>query len=211
MIEWLQSIANSVFSGLNNLRDWIIRAIAAVYSYIVARIQEVARSIGDVVRWAQKWLEELGHYVDDVLHYAINIAQQIIPAITRWISDRLNDLQNFSNWLLREIRVGLDNLLHWVEQVRMIIIRWVLTEIWDPLKRLFDGFFSWVTDNFGKLFNYFAHPELIVQLVAHWLWRTWLDLLKQYSRPVARWLMAHMLGLVSEFVHLIEDIIVAVL
>lgn len=211
MLEWLQNIANSVFSGLNSLRDWIIRAIAAVYSYISARVGALAGEFASFVYWAERAIGSLGDYARRVYDYAVYIGEHVIRDILDWISRRLTDLDNFVNWMLRELRIGLDNLVHTIETVEFNIVHWVVANIYQPIKDFIDGIVRWFTDNINNILKYFLHPELLARLIAEWVWREWINLIRQYSRPVAKWLFGHMISLAVLSANVIEDVLTAII
>lgn len=211
MLEWLQNIADSVFSGLNSLRDWIIRAIAAVYSYISARVGALAGEFYSFTYWVGQTIDGVAAFARQVRDYAVYIGEHVIHDILDWAYRSFADLRDFINWVLQELRIGIDNLVHTIQAVEFTIVHWVIANVYQPIKDFIDGVVRWFTDNINNILKYFLHPELLVQLVAEWLWREWLNLLRQYSRPVAKWLLGNMIGLAVLSANVIEDILTAII
>lgn len=211
MLEWLQNIANTVFSGLNSLRDWTMRAIAAVYSYISARVTSVIQDINNLAHYINVYIGAVEKYIGDVYNYAVYTVEQIIPNITHWVQAQLVNLGNFVRSIYDNLAARIEFVLKLAEAFTESVRDWIIKEIIQPIKDFVGGLYAWVTENIGKLLNYFAHPELIAQLIGGWLWRSWLSLLHQYGRPVARWLFAHMLSMAVEAASLIEEMITALI
>lgn len=207
MLSWLASIGKILLGDINAVKNWVIRAVAAVYTWLEARVTWLATWISDVEKWAASAINSTIRFINTVYSYAVHLGTVVLRDIYNVLAAAINAAENLIRWVYHELLTGIDTLEKWAVAAFNATRRWVLTEIWNPLFRLMSGAILWIERDGYFLYDLVTHPEKLTAYIGHWLWVTWLDLLRKYSRPVAKWLFGHMLGYAVEFAHIVESVI----
>jgi phage-related protein len=209
--DWVIAAGNAVAGISQQVYDWVSRLIASVTSWVTNAFNVVWNAIGTLVADIASVFGSAIAFAESLLGQLWGVIQQVRQDITNWVTRIWNDVWNYArgvyDWALNE----LGNLERSVDALFNAVYQWVQREVFDPLKRLYDGLMSWVTGWINKIWQYIQHPELLVQLVGGFLMRTWLSYVRQFGPVLARWLIRNMRGLAGEVFDLLEHVISSVL
>ena len=207
MLNWLASVVNLITGAIDDIKKWIVRIIQTIYSYFNGLIDALGRELVNV------W-NELYAFITQVEHWAIVTFSTLSNAITTgfhdiisWASAAITDVKNWALDAYHYILNLIDDIYHRLLALWDAIVKWVMQNIWNPLYNLVSGAIHWIENEGAYIWNLITHPDLIVKLLGHYLWISWLDLIKFYGKPIGRWLMHSMLGLAGELADVVETFI----
>ena len=211
MLDFLKRLWSLITGDINNIVSWITRTIQAVYSWFDREISLLAHDIVAGYHAALTLFDQAWHYILVVYNYAKYIALVLIANVLIWTLRIVNDVWAFAHWAYRET-VHYFGLVHAMLQAAIdYLIKWIMANIWTPLFNQIAGILRWIAEHGSYIVSLLYHPENLVKLIAAELWKSWLDLLKRYSKPIARWLLHSMRGLERELADVLERIIAAML
>lgn len=211
MINWILGLFNSIRGDLNNVIKWILGLISAVYSFIDQLFNSLERELVSV------WNELYGFFLSawrfivqiyDILSSAI---VKVWNDIVHWVVGLWNDLTKFVSYVWSQLVHWVDYILSWVTRLWNDLMTWVIKNIWDPLYNNLLQAWKWILERGELVYYYITHPDRLVALLGHWLWISWVDLLKRYGKTIGRWLAHVMMSMVSDFVTILEDFISGIL
>lgn len=191
-----QKVVDYINSVIASVMSWVTSAIASIWSGLGTLVSDVALALGQAINFAenlvkQVWdaLEFLSRTLNQLVYYLFNTAWQYIQGIFNWVVGQLARLEA--------------NLLSWANDV----YQWVLREVYDPLKRAYDGMLNWATGWFNQIWQYIQHPELLVQLIGAFLLRMWLQYVLRFAAVFTRWIVRNMMGMAGEVFDVLENIL----
>lgn len=211
MLGWLQSIWDYVTGSLNDVRNWILSIISAVYSYI----GRVINALEGFTQWVynasiglfwQAW-----NFASSVYTFAAWIVTHAIPDVVSWAWRELlrlgRAISDAWSWIISR----LDWLVRYVESLVGDAVSWIIHNIWDPLWNHVQGIWKWIWREGAYMLYLLTHPDKLVTVLGGYLWRSWLDLLRRYSGPIGRFMARQMLGATRDIANVLELIISAML
>lgn len=211
MLALIKRILKDITSIPSTVERWALGLINALHNYVNSLFAELRRAVNDVhdalVNFGRS-IERFAHRVYTLAHWIINT---LVPSVIHWAMREL-----------RKIATDLDNVLHWAERwiTRILndivsairnITKWVIKHIWNPLYHAIAVAWHWITHEGYFVWHLLTHPNLVAKMLAKYIWASWLDLFKRYSRQIARWLLASMPHMVDDIVTALEDFIAGLL
>lgn len=150
-----------------------------------------------------------------VIRNMVTLLSQIIvfdiQNLRQYIDNRIDALSSsFSSqldWFMNVVRLLVFGLRLLIDDMRA----WVESAVAGPLWAALNAFIARATKQIWELFQYILHPELLVKLIAGYLWQTWLHLLHVFAVPIARYLMRVMFTLKDEFVGILLDVLAEII
>ncbi|MGH9436815.1 MAG: hypothetical protein ACRD22_02730 [Terriglobia bacterium] len=209
MLGFISRIYHDIIGDIHAVTAWVLRIIQAVYSYVDNLFRIAERYALDVWRALDAFARSVDRYVADVYRTLKGAILIVYHDIIRWATSAFNELRNAFDYLDRTLAKTIDFFTKWITRIYHDITSWVVRDIWDPLYRSVSGALNWIANEGAYIYDLITHPEKLVKLLGSYLWSAWLDLLRGYARPVARWLMHAMMGLAHELTDLIERILAA--
>lgn len=211
MLGFISTIGNLITGAINDVKNWILRLIQAVYSFIGQEIDALGSELDSL------WNEAVGLY-HSVEQFAIGVYDTLSNAITtayhdilQWAQNAINDVVSFVKSALQVINDAIDDIYHKILQVYDDIESWVMTHIWDPLYNFAMTAIHWIENEGTYLYDLVTHPEKLVALLAKYIWDAWLEIFKDAVQPIARWLLHTMLGLAGDLADVLETLLTALL
>jgi hypothetical protein len=130
-----------------------------------------------------------------------------IANLRQYVDNRIDSLQsslsNQLSWFMNIVNVLVWGLRLLIDGIR----EWVQVSIAAPLWSALNAFIRWATGEIWTLLQYILHPELLVKLLAAFIWQMWLSWLHIFAVPIARFLIRTMFTLREEFVGIILDVL----
>lgn len=166
-------------------------------SHLNQQEQSDIRMVLDVIGQTVSFLARI------ILVDIVNVYQYVdrrVNALNSSFSDQLAWFMNFVRLLVFGLRLLIDDMRTWVE-----------TAIAGPLWSALNAFITRATKDIWTLFQYILHPELLVKLIAGYLWSTWLHLLHIFAVPIARFVIRTMFALREEFVGILIDVLAEII
>lgn len=209
--DWVIAAGKAVSGISQQVYDWVTQLIASVTSWVNDAINSIWKGINSV--WA-----DVTHVWNQLVGFIDNLASSLWGGITHlwniiqgWVLSLVNDLWSFVRWLYDWASKFIDSV--WRQLVKYVndVYQWVLREIWDPLKRLYDGILGWATQWITRIWQYIEHPELLVQLIGSFLLRMWLQYVLRFGAVFARWLVRNMMGMSGLIFDLLEHVLSSIL
>lgn len=207
----IEGLYHSAVGDIRYVRTWVLNLFRAVYEYINIHVTRIWHSIAQDYRIARSLFDRAWHYIRTVYLFAKHIVNVTIRDIVKFFDNLYHDVLNYAKSVYRTLLSFIDWVHGALAKLWNDIVKWVLRNIWDPLKNLIDGAWHWITHEGYLVYYYITHPDKLAALLGHWLWISWIGLLKANGRPIARWLLHQMLSLQSDFLTILEDVISAML
>jgi hypothetical protein len=212
MFGWIESVIAAIWDGVTDgVKAFVHFLVRGLYGYLHTLFAlewdawsffwQMANILANGMRGLANGLYNFGYRVIHgfipwlnslilwVYHAAIGFAQTILDTLSRYIGDVLN-------WA----RAAIDG-----------VIRWIISNVYDPLARFISTALTWIERIGNVMWNYFTHPLALAMLLLDPL----LTLLEQFAWDIASRLGKFFLSLIVrnlvQFVTLIENVIDAVL
>lgn len=210
-MDFLRWLGLSLFGGTAGDINTLAQIVDDAFTYEDNRITEVSNYLTDYEQVANNQLQYDISVVMDVIRTIINTMTAIvlvnIANLRQYVDRRIDDLSSRVDsqlsWFSRII-----SLLEFTLRLLISGVRdWVESAIAGPLWAALNGFIKWATGQIWHILQYFLHPELLVKLIAGYLWQAWIGLLHAFAVPIARYLMRTMFALKDEFVGILLDVL----
>ncbi len=200
--------------GVSNVGDpvasWVhdfVRGIFGWLATLFGHIGEAWHAVFTVGVLLFHAAEAFGHAIWEEFYRLFVIA---LPRLIRWAGHELTLLGHAIRALYNRLVRDVINLYHHIAHAISGAIHWVVTHVYDPLKRDIVQAWDWITKRGELVFYYMTHPDKLAMLIFDSL----LELLEREAWTVGRKLGRFFLSLVvhnlRQFVLLIEDIVMAV-
>lgn len=201
------SIVHYIARIVSDVEKWVLKAVDAVYSYVVRQLRAIRNAANDVWHALTHFAAQIDKFLGRVVTYAKWIVTKYVPGVIRWALRNFDtltkDIGKLVSWAARWVA----RLYNDIRGAVTGITTWVIRHIWDPLTSDIAQAWHWITHEGFLAWQIVAHPEMLMQIIGSYLWRSYLDLLRHYARPIARWLVSTMLSMQSEFADVLESII----
>jgi hypothetical protein len=211
MLGFLAKIVHLITGSIDNVVRWVTSTIAAVYSYF-----------DKLYTWL--WHEEIvlsqtiNRFAAEAYHYTLTVYNTVNAILNRLFADLWHLLKHdfavawsWITWLKREITYIFDYVRKQAESLVSSIEQWVVSNIYDPLLNEIRALEHRILAPIVYAYDLVTHPDKLVKIIASYLWREWVTLLKKYSKPIARFLLHAMIGMAKELADLLEIIITAMM
>lgn len=211
MLGWLKSFGHWVFSGLDDIKNWVINLFSTVIGYIDDWARGIWNGIQDVWNTAVNLYNQAIGYIVQIYTLVRHVIDVEIAQIESWVSGLWNELygviRGVENWVLGLI----DQIGRWALSQLNTLYQWVLRNIWDPIWRTLTDAVQWI-ERYGYWAYYMVtHPEALASLVGQYILREFFNLGRKYSSAIARWLVHTMLSAGEAVGSIIADGIAAIL
>lgn len=207
MLNFLSQVVHLITGAINDVKNWIIRIIQAVYSFIASEFDALSRELVNV------W-DKLYAFIASVEQFAVSVYDTVSNAIVKVYHDILQWASDAINFVYTYVKDLYQLVVGWIDEIRSALVKlwddivgWVIKEIWDPLYNFVSGAIHWIEHEGSYIWNLITHPELLAKLLGHYLWVSWLGLIRYYGKPIGRWLMHGMFSLSGELADLLETFI----
>lgn len=204
-------LSNLITGSINDVKNWILKIIQAVYSFINRQISNLEHDF--TVAW-----NELDAFIKSVEQFAVNVfntlyvyVRSALSTLSSWLAQELGTIRNDINGIIHTVTSWVDDLRNDIVNGINTVVKWVTSHIYDPLYNLITGAVHWIEHEGAYIYDLITHPEKLVALLAKYIWSSYIDLLKKYGKPIARWLLHSMLGLANEFADVLETIFTALI
>lgn len=204
-------LSGLITGSINDVKNWILKIIQAVYSFISRQISNLEHDF--TVAW-----NELDAFITSVKNFAVSVYQTLyvyirseLSTLSSWLASVIGDIRNDINGIIHTVTGWVDTLAKTIASGLSDVVKWVTSHIYDPLYNLITGAVHWIEHEGAFIYDLVTHPDKLAALLGKYLWSSYLDLLKKYGKPIARWLLHSMLGLANEFADVLESILTALL
>lgn len=212
MLGWLDRFFGNVGSSIGNAVSSAVHwAMHAVMSVILAVFRLVGAAWRDYLAALRAELGAAEGFARTVWGFASWLTRGLLPKIVRWAARAIASVLAFARRVYEDLQRAVARLLAYIAHVADTIYRWVLRDIWAPLKRYADllwadlkkwGFTAWW---------WITHlPQLADAMIFH-IARS----LEKYAWQLGRMLGAFFTALIihnlRRLLLLVEDILSAVL
>jgi len=211
VINWILGLFNSITGTINNVIKWVLGLVSAVYSFIDNVFNQLYHELIDVWNELYGYIIQAWNFIREIYGILANAISKVWSDIVSWVTGLWHDLTTFINWVWSQVVHWVDYIISFVERLWHDLETWVINNIWNPLFAAISDAWKWITHEGYLVYYYLTHPDKLVALLGHWLWLSWVDLLKRYGQTIGRWLAHVMFGMVSDFLTILEDFISGIL
>lgn len=211
-ITWLfNTIYGPQSADINRLAQTMYDA----FQYEDQRIDEVNQSVWQFENITNQEQIRQWNMLLDIMNVMFGMLTAIIVVnianLRQYVDNRIDSLSSSISsrfdWFMTVV-----NLL--VFGLRLLIFGvkdWVEASVAGPLWAALNAFIRWATGEIRTLLQYILHPELLVKLIAGYLWQAWVHLLHIFAVPIARYIIRTMFALKDEFVGIIIDVLAEII
>jgi phage-related protein len=211
MFDLIARISSIITGDINAVKNWIIKLIQSVYSFISRELDLLGHDISNV------WNDLYG-FILTVEHFALNTYNTLYGYVVNGLKSVISWAGNEINKLASWVHTAYETVVGWIDDVRKEIdalssalVKWVLQHIWDPLYNFVAQALHWIEHEGAYIYDLITHPDKLVTLLGHYLWISWLGLTKAHAKPIAHWFLHTMLSIAGEFADVLETIIAAMM
>lgn len=209
--DWVIAAGNAI-SGLSQKAvDWVNSLIASVMSWVTDAINAIWSNIQSVWNDITNVWNGLLSFINTIASDVWNGIEVLTRNVTQWIADGINGVRDFAQGLYNWISNEVANLGRFVDGMFNQIYRYIKEVVLDPLTQLYHAVLNWATSLFNKIWQYIQHPELLVNLIAGYLFSIWLQLARRFAVPLVRWIINLMRTMAGEVFDLLEEIISSII
>lgn len=211
MWNWITRVLGGAVGVVDEtIRRWVGGLISGVFGFIHAVFHLVGGAYDDVLNGTEWLAAEVASFVREVygkFQWIVHIAlQDIIRWADNFIRLVLRYAEDVYRIVLHEFDLLRHDIAHWLDDLR----HWVITDIWDPIVRVLDVAYHWVTHEGALVYHYITHPADLIDL----LWEALLVKIEREAWNIGKLLGRFFLSLIIHnlkmFVLLLEDIVDAV-
>lgn len=211
MLHWLSDIGHFITGSISVVKDWLIRIIQSVYSFLDATLRHLESEL--VTSW-----NELNGFIGAVERFA----RSAYDALTIYVRVMWKETLSWVTSALDDIRTYLDRTVSWItheitrlsaETLALIddLKTWIVKNIIDPLISDVSAILNWL-ETYGSLVTTFlTHPDILAAWLARYLWRSYFELIRKYSVPIGRWIIHSMIGVAGDVADVLETIMTSLL
>lgn len=211
MLGFLRNIWNAITSDITAVYHWVLKTIAAVYSYFDRLINAVEKWTIDLVDNVENFAKQILSFAESVYNFARAIVTVTIRDLINWAAEAIDTLTKYAEDVYNFVVQWIARIIAYIQHTVSDVISWIMKNIWDPLWRDITGAINWITHEGAFIYDLITHPDKLVALLAHYLWVSYLDLIKKFAAPIAKWLLHSMESMAGEFADVLEKIIAAML
>lgn len=211
MIGFIRRLFKSIVGDIKAVSRWVLKLIAAVYSYFDRIVAQIWRAAADIWKALIAFSHSIRKWALGVVHDILWIVHKIIPAVTKWVLRIFNDLRSYAIDVFKWAQKAVNYLLGALRRAVDDITRWVIANIWHPLFSAITIAWSWITHEGAYIFDLVTHPDKLVKVLGKWLWQSWLDLIRQFAQPIAKWLLHEMVRMPDELANVLDILISSIL
>ena len=211
MLGILKHILSWFSRTIKAVERWILKTIAAVYSYFDRIVTRLWHGLADVWKGLVAFSRSIRKWAASVYHLILWIIHKAIPDVISWALKQLRKVFNYAIAVYRTLVKWVDYLITAIRKAISDITQWVIKNIWRPLDNAITTAWHWITHEGTYILDLLTHPEKLVKLLAHWLWISWLDLIRQFARPIARWLLSEFVRMPDELANVLDILISSIL
>lgn len=211
MLHWLSDIGHFITGSISVVKDWLIRIIQSVYSFLDATLRHLESEL--VTSW-----NELNGFIGAVERFA----RSAYDALTIYVRVMWKETLSWVTSALDDIRTYLDRTVSWItheitrlsaETLALIddLKTWIVKNIIDPLISDVSAILNWL-ETYGSLVTTFlTHPDILAAWLARYLWRSYFELIRKHSVPIGRWIIHSMIGVAGDVADVLETIMTSLL
>ncbi|SRR6266566_104125 len=211
MLGWLNGFLSWSFSGIDDVRNWVVNLFKTAFSYIDSGLKSAWNGI------LQAWNEAVNLY-NQAIKYIVQLYNLIrytldieIKAVETWVSSLYNYLRQQISGTIAWINGLISKIENWITSEINTLYQWVLRNIWNPLYNTIAGAINWISKYGYWVYYVITHPDVLASMIGTYVLREFFSLGHKYSRVIGRWLVHSMLSASHEVSNLIEDFISSII
>lgn len=209
--DWVTALGSGIAGISQKIVDWVGQQIAAVMSWVTSAITDIWNTIDQIYQDIRNLWDQIVNFVTTLVGSVVAWTEHFIQSILEWVGQQFTYLASYLSdairWITDTIRQIYNYVGGWVQSV----IRWVHDDIYMPLYRFVNDVLTFARTWIARIWQYFEHPELLINLIGSSLWSLWSRYVVRYGAAVARWLLRRMVGLAGEVFDMLETIISAII
>lgn len=211
MLGLLGRALNAVTGSVAAVWHKVVGLVTAVYSFIDREIGLVERDVAHAYDWAVNGVREAFHDVAVVYDWARSALAADFRDLYHYALTGLNDVRRLLDDWVRNVSSWVDTFRAWVIHTFDDFTHWVVSDIWDPIWRTLNAIVNWVEHEGASIWDLVTHPEKLFAWIASYVWKAWLDILKQWAIPITTYILKQSISLVPDVLDLLEAVIAKVL
>ena len=208
ILGWL---LGTLAGPLLDVVKWINKAFDATFSWVMSWVKALESEFMAGLRNAENFATSVETYAISVYRYAKSIYDYVTVAFKGWILALYADLKKYADDAYSYLIGWIGWLKNSLTKLGNDILSWIMTNIWNPLYADIRQAWNWITKYGPLIVALVTDPGKLASYLGKYLWSSWIGLITQYSKPIARWLLHSMLGMTHEIATVVEDIIAGML
>lgn len=211
MLGLIRRLWHDIVGDIKAVTHWVLKLIAAVYSYFDRVISRLWHAATDLWKALVAFSKSIRKWAVGVWHTILWIVDKVIPRVTKWVLRIFNDVLSYAVKVYKWALKWIDWLINAIRKAVNDITRWVIAHIWNPLFNAITTAWHWITHEGFYIFDLVTHPDKLIKVLGKWLWQSWLDLIRQFARPIAKWLLREMVRMPDELANVLDILISSIL
>jgi len=211
MPSWLSGLVGLFTGTFHTLWGKVVSLVTTVYQWVDKGLtilrNDVTSVLGDVFRLA----DSVSSFVYNTYNTFVRWVDKTFSDVIKWASNEIATVEHYATDILTWATREFDSVNKWVTGLFDSIEKWVISDIWDPLYGSITGALAWIGHEGSFMYDLLTHPDKLVQLILAYVWSAWLDLFKQFAKPIVAYIVQNFKAVVPDLVSVMEDIITSIL
>lgn len=212
MLSWLDRLwnaaASTVGQAVSSAVHWTEHAIMSVVLSVFRLVGGAWNYLADAFRVFHSALD---HWSSEVFAFADYLIHHLIPSILRWAERELAKLAAFISRVYDDLQRAVNNLILRIASTAEALTKWVLRNIYDPLKEYADQIWADLKKWGYYAYWYITHPAALAEVIIFPLATSLEKHAWQLAGQLGKFALSLVLANIKPFIHLIEDVIDSVL
>jgi hypothetical protein len=211
MLNWLDrffgKVSGAIGAEISKAVHWAFHALASV---VFAVFGLVGKAWALFVRGVHDFMAAIDKLGAEIIAFASWLVHVEIPAILRWAGAELaklsSALANIYDWAVKAIA----DVIRRIEAAISDVTKWVLRNVWDPLKAYADKIYNDLLKWGFYAYNVLTHPQALADSLLLFLVNSLERAAWDIGQKLGTFLLALISANIKKLLILIEDIVTAV-
>src|SRR5260221_4933366 len=191
MPSWLKSLTG-FFTGLfAPLWNKVLSLVTTVYRWLDKAVTVLRNDLDSLFADVFRFADSVSHFIYHTYNLFVNWVDKTFNDVIKWAGNWISKVEHYANGILAWVVQRIDSVSKWVTSLFNGLYKWIISNIWTPLYRDVTGAIRWIEHEGMFTYDLLTHPDKLVKLIIAYIWIAWLDLFRQFAKPITVYILQH--------------------
>jgi phage-related protein len=211
MLGWLNGLLGLFTGTFSAIWKSVVSLVTSVYQWLEAEVTTLRNDLNSLWSDVSRLADEMASFVDRTYNTFVTWVSKTLDDVVKWAESAIAVVQHYADDILSWASQEFDYILKWVPSLIGDLEQWAIQHIWDPLYNSVSGAVNWIEHEGASIYDLVTHPDRLTQFILAYVWSAWLDLFRQFAKPIVSYILNSLRGNIPDLISVIEDIITSVL